>query len=324
MKKAILLPLLFSTSLMANDKTWLDIRNPVTKYYESVDLSVKNTFEGELLCPVVAINLRFTDPIMRREIENVPVFFRNVYLQSGQTFTKSVAKEMVDEYKQKLGLEYIVVSSEPILSETECHVPTFLEFAKLESLSEKDKKFLKVLKMGLDVNSLERLAEKLSSERKLHLEIKANELKKNPKAVSFAKEPMSLSLLRFFPNLESLTVRNLGVVDVSRIGGLNRLQVLDLAGNTELEDISEISKLGRLEKVNLSGTSVSSLESLKPLAGLKSLDISNSKVSDLGWLLEPNGVECAVFNGLRVRSDDKAVQDLIKRSKANIRVCDRY
>ncbi|KAK6288357.1 hypothetical protein J4Q44_G00389450 [Coregonus suidteri] len=89
-----------------------------------------------------------------------------------------------------------------------------------------------------------------------------------------------------FDNLELLSLINVGLVDVSNIPKLGKLKKLELSDNRisgGLEVLAE--RLVNLTHLNLSGNKfkdISTLEPLKKLPILKSLDLFNCEVTNLG------------------------------------------
>nr|XP_046184459.1 acidic leucine-rich nuclear phosphoprotein 32 family member B-like [Oncorhynchus gorbuscha] len=89
-----------------------------------------------------------------------------------------------------------------------------------------------------------------------------------------------------FENLELLSLINVGLINVSNIPKLGKLKKLELSDNRisgGLEVLAE--RLVNLTHLNLSGNKfkdISTLEPLKKLPVLKSLDLFNCEVTNLG------------------------------------------
>uniref|UniRef100_A0A8C7G266 Acidic leucine-rich nuclear phosphoprotein 32 family member n=1 Tax=Oncorhynchus kisutch TaxID=8019 RepID=A0A8C7G266_ONCKI len=89
-----------------------------------------------------------------------------------------------------------------------------------------------------------------------------------------------------FENLELLSLINVGLINVSNIPKLGKLKKLELSDNRisgGLEVLAE--RLVNLTHLNLSGNKfkdISTLEPLKKLPILKSLDLFNCEVTNLG------------------------------------------
>ena len=117
--------------------------------------------------------------------------------------------------------------------------------------------------------------------------------------------------LQYCVNLEELTLRATGIIDLSPISGLSKLSVLNLSGCLSLSDIGPLAKLTNLSELNLDGatfvenltplsqltrlrklrfayTLIYSLQPLATLGGLTELDVSYSSnlkdISALAWL----------------------------------------
>ena len=95
--------------------------------------------------------------------------------------------------------------------------------------------------------------------------------------------------LSFLSGLTSLTSLTLSGNKIENLSGLpNRLQTLDLSGNTDLKDLSKLSDLSSLslKTLNVSGTAVTDVS--KVPASVTDLDISDTSVVDLGQLRTTN------------------------------------
>lgn len=83
-------------------------------------------------------------------------------------------------------------------------------------------------------------------------------------------------------NLEVLDLsRNPGISDISSLSELTKLKALDLSENSYLKNISPLSKLYDLEKLYLNRTNINEVSSLSELVKLTELSISWTFVEDV-------------------------------------------
>ena len=108
----------------------------------------------------------------------------------------------------------------------------------------------------------------------------------------------SLSELKYYKNLEVLSLKDYGVKDTSMLSGLNKITSLDLSNNINLEDLSGISGMESLEKLDLSETAVSNIAIARSLKSLKSINISYTLIEDASPLKECTELEAlyAAYN----------------------------
>ena len=93
------------------------------------------------------------------------------------------------------------------------------------------------------------------------------------------------SQLSAFTGLKHLTVENATASDFSSIGALTQMETLQLSGCILSADtVSAIGKLTELKELYLSGCAIGSIEPLKTLTKLTTLDLSNNNVSSLAAL----------------------------------------
>lgn len=76
-------------------------------------------------------------------------------------------------------------------------------------------------------------------------------------------------------NLQSLTVTNSGITDLSQITSMTNLTVLNLSDN-QIENITPIASLSKLQSLNLSGNKITSVSILSALSSLVDVDLSNN------------------------------------------------
>ncbi|XP_031674896.1 acidic leucine-rich nuclear phosphoprotein 32 family member B-like, partial [Oncorhynchus kisutch] len=88
-----------------------------------------------------------------------------------------------------------------------------------------------------------------------------------------------------FVNLEFLSLINVGLISVSKLPKLGKLKKLELSDNRISDGLDVLAeKLPNLTHLNLSGNQlkdIRTLEPLKKLDGLKSLDLFNCEVTNL-------------------------------------------
>ena len=89
--------------------------------------------------------------------------------------------------------------------------------------------------------------------------------------------------VRGLTRLESLSLRDNKVKDISPLQGLKKMELLDLSNN-EIEDISVLANMKRLSGLYLSNNQISDITVLHELKKLAGLDLYGNKVSDLGPL----------------------------------------
>ena len=112
-----------------------------------------------------------------------------------------------------------------------------------------------------------------------------------------------LSDLRHLSYLESLSITNRTISDLSFLEGMTRLKTLDLSGCTISADLSILKTLPALEELSMRGCSVSSLAFLEGAPRLKTLDLATNANGNLGVLA---GIPTLQVLNLR----DNAISDL--------------
>ena len=97
------------------------------------------------------------------------------------------------------------------------------------------------------------------------------------------EETQSLSDLRFFTGLQTLTIHNApSTLDLSIIGTLTTLRTLDLTGCTLSQSMLEtVGTLPDLTSLTLSNCAIESINPLVGLTKLKMLDLTNNTISDI-------------------------------------------
>ena len=92
-------------------------------------------------------------------------------------------------------------------------------------------------------------------------------------------------------------------LSVEEIAKITNLDTLNLAGNQRINSLEPLRNLIRLTSLNISNTNISSLEPLVYSRNLKELDISNSKVTSLLPLQELNDLELLNCDNTLVESE---------------------
>lgn len=99
-----------------------------------------------------------------------------------------------------------------------------------------------------------------------------------------------LTGIEYCINLESLSLVNQRVTDISPVKNLTKLKKLDLRNNAEkgkvIEDISALKKLVNLEQLDLSQAKIKNVDFLKNLKKLKKLNLMSNKLTDISFLKE--------------------------------------
>lgn len=89
-----------------------------------------------------------------------------------------------------------------------------------------------------------------------------------------------ISVFSGLSQLKFLDLRNNSLNDISVLSGLSQLQVLDLSNN-QLSDISALSDLSRLQRLNLSNNRLNDISVLSSLSELYHLDLRNNRIKSL-------------------------------------------
>lgn len=89
-----------------------------------------------------------------------------------------------------------------------------------------------------------------------------------------------LSELEYYKNLKTLSLKDYGIKNTSRLKGVRGLVSLNLSGNKNLSDLTGIEGMESLESLDIRETAVSDIGVVKSLSSLKSLDISYTLVED--------------------------------------------
>ena len=97
-------------------------------------------------------------------------------------------------------------------------------------------------------------------------------------------EAVELSDLRHLLYLETLSLTNREIGDLSFLEGMTRLKRLDLSGCTISADLSVLKTLPALEELNMRSCSVSSLAFLEGAPSLKKLDLGCNAVGNISVL----------------------------------------
>ncbi|WNC73810.1 leucine-rich repeat domain-containing protein [Thalassotalea psychrophila] len=108
--------------------------------------------------------------------------------------------------------------------------------------------------------------------------------------------------LAHFVNLESLTIQDTGITDISSIAGLTKLVEVDVS-NTNISSVEPFAELTNLEKLDLSRTTIADISPLSNLTLVKDLNLANTNVADITALSQFSGLELLDLS-------DSAVTDL--------------
>lgn len=113
--------------------------------------------------------------------------------------------------------------------------------------------------------------------------------------------PIQLVGIDFFAGVEKVSGLNSDTQDLSSLGGLLNLQVLDLSGTT-VSDLSPLEKLKNLEYLDVSGTQVVDLEPVASLRNLKFLNLTDTKVCNIHGLEKLRKLSELDLVGTNIRS----------------------
>lgn len=317
MKKVLLVILLQLGWAHAESLIHLDVT--VSNNREFVAVAVENLTSKDIVCLDAMVMVTHEDPARGVELKSNSIRLGEVYLKASEKKFMELGQDVTDELKKTRDVVFIR-TTQWVVDSAGCHELDFLEHLQRNPPTPAEEKFLTIIKKAYKIISNEEVENVLKNTKQIFVVPTRNTLK-DPAKRSALEAPMSLSLLRFFPHIEEITLQYLGVDDISGLESLKSLKVLDLARNSNLKNVSGISKNYALKVVDISGTQVSSLDVFRNLSQLKSLNIENTSVSDLGWLMQPNDLECVVFDKLKVRSDDKDTRELLKKSRKTFREC---
>lgn len=95
--------------------------------------------------------------------------------------------------------------------------------------------------------------------------------------------PFSIEALKYFPNLESLGISKIPVVDLEAIAQLKKLKILTL-NECDLQDISPIGELENLYYLDLSNNDITDPAPLSGMKKLESLWLSGNEITSLEGL----------------------------------------
>lgn len=89
-----------------------------------------------------------------------------------------------------------------------------------------------------------------------------------------------ISDIKYFKNLQSLTICYNSIQDISAIANLKKLSRLDMSGNN-IENIDAVGKLVNIKDLELNHNNIKHVDSLKNLKSLKELDLSSNNISNI-------------------------------------------
>ncbi|KFN02605.1 NEAT domain-containing leucine-rich repeat protein [Bacillus clarus] len=93
-------------------------------------------------------------------------------------------------------------------------------------------------------------------------------------------EILDYSGLQYMPNLESLTVSNANIKDLTFFSNLKQVKKLALRGNG-IEDVTPITKMDNLESLDLSNNKISDFSSLNQMKNIKTLFLTGNQIEDI-------------------------------------------
>lgn len=304
--------LFLSTMIRAHGIDIVSVKFDPSLDRERIDVEIQNTTQQDLICEKATFTVTYENPSTGLELKTLNLKHSNFSMLPNEKISINLGQEITDDLKQNY--DVVFIRSVKYQDDLNCRPLNFSEYLNLKELKPSERKFLEIIKRAYKVLHDEQVEEVLSNNSQLFVAPTKQSLK-DPKRQSALNSPMSLSLLRFFPHLESITIQSLGVESLDGLQNFTQLKVLDVSGNKDLADISAISRNYALKAVDISGTAVTSLDVFKGLSNLRSLSIKNARVSDFGWLLQPNELECVVFDKLKIKSNTPQARDLIRRSK---------
>ena len=94
-----------------------------------------------------------------------------------------------------------------------------------------------------------------------------------------------IEIIELADSLKFFALRDNEVSDISLVGRLKGLQVLDLSGNN-INDFSVLKDLKNLRKLYLNSTGLEDISFLRELKGLQVLDLSRNRINNISVLGE--------------------------------------
>lgn len=111
---------------------------------------------------------------------------------------------------------------------------------------------------------------------------------------SFPHKP-NFNFLKYFLNLENLTLMFNDIEDITFLKDLKKLKTLNLSHN-KIKDISVLSELFFLEKLFLQDNKINDIKALQNLKKIKQLDLSINEVSKISYLRDLNELALLYLN----------------------------
>lgn len=93
----------------------------------------------------------------------------------------------------------------------------------------------------------------------------------------------SIAGIEMFTELETLSLWENEISDISMLGGLTQLRWLEL-GNNDITDISVLAALTSLERLGLSDNRVTDITAVQSMPGLEWLNLDGNRISEVGAL----------------------------------------
>ncbi|MEG0379091.1 MAG: leucine-rich repeat domain-containing protein, partial [Eubacterium sp.] len=93
-----------------------------------------------------------------------------------------------------------------------------------------------------------------------------------------------ISALKTLVNLERLSINNNSIVDISALGAMKNLKTLDIAYNAQLSNIKPLAGFEDLDTLNVNNTKVMDLFPLSKISTLKVLSLENCGITSIDAL----------------------------------------
>ncbi len=101
---------------------------------------------------------------------------------------------------------------------------------------------------------------------------------------------MGLSFLRFFPELEIVSIRDSVLRDLSPLANVPKLNALNIS-SSEVTDTTPIGSLANLQRINISGSSMNSVASFGNLKNVREANLYGNKLTDISGLAGMTALE---------------------------------
>ena len=104
--------------------------------------------------------------------------------------------------------------------------------------------------------------------------------------------------------LETLTINDNAIVDVSALTALENLKSINVSGNTGLSSLVGLNPASPWEELVFSNTAVNDIELIKDFTGLKRLIMENTAVTSLNPVASLTSLEEGAFLGNEITRDE--------------------